>query len=426
MSVTNVTQTKESSINVPFTLYDLGWVVLCIGMAIGVGIIYMPIQIGMKGIWVFLLSVAISYPAVHYIQNLYLKTLTLSETGESYTEIISIYLGKKWGGIMGAAYFLMILTGILNYSVGLVNDSGAYLKTFKLTEVNLSGNWLYALLIITGIVLVASKGERLLFKISGPMIIFKLGVIILLGLVMIPHWSAKNISAIPSIAPLIRDTLLTLPFSLFSILFVQILSPMNLAYKKTETNPAIAAYRAVRVNRIAFCVLIVAVLFFALSFSFSFTKEQAEFAAKENISVLALTSQILPGKIVDTLAILLNIFALLSAFFSIYLAFEEAVRGMLINLFNRSGGRKLSDNKYFSKIIMIIIIAILWVWVNFNISVLFIMQLAGPVFGLVTCLIPFYLSRKIKNATMLRTPSTYFVLVYGLLLIISPFFKFFE
>ncbi|MDH8107140.1 transporter, partial [Klebsiella pneumoniae] len=38
--------------SVPFTKYDAGWVVLCIGMAIGSGIVFMPVQIGIKGIWV--------------------------------------------------------------------------------------------------------------------------------------------------------------------------------------------------------------------------------------------------------------------------------------------------------------------------------------------------------------------------------------
>lgn len=38
----------------PFTRYDFGWVLLCIGMAIGAGTVLMPVQIGLKGIWVFI------------------------------------------------------------------------------------------------------------------------------------------------------------------------------------------------------------------------------------------------------------------------------------------------------------------------------------------------------------------------------------
>lgn len=34
---------------IPFTKYDFGWVLLCIGMAIGAGTVLMPVQIGLSG-----------------------------------------------------------------------------------------------------------------------------------------------------------------------------------------------------------------------------------------------------------------------------------------------------------------------------------------------------------------------------------------
>ncbi|PLL87412.1 transporter, partial [Klebsiella pneumoniae] len=52
--------------NIPFTMYDLGWVVLCIGAAIGSGIVFFPLQVGLKGVWVFALAVILGYPAVYY------------------------------------------------------------------------------------------------------------------------------------------------------------------------------------------------------------------------------------------------------------------------------------------------------------------------------------------------------------------------
>ncbi len=54
---------------IPFTTYDLGWVVLCIGMAIGAGIIYMPIQAGVKGIWVFVASIGLVIPPKNQCMN---------------------------------------------------------------------------------------------------------------------------------------------------------------------------------------------------------------------------------------------------------------------------------------------------------------------------------------------------------------------
>lgn len=79
---------------IPFTKYDFGWVLLCIGMAIGAGTVLMPVQIGLTGIWVFIVAFIIAYPATYIVQDIYLKTLSESETCNDYTDIISHYLGK--------------------------------------------------------------------------------------------------------------------------------------------------------------------------------------------------------------------------------------------------------------------------------------------------------------------------------------------
>lgn len=111
----NATTTPLST-RLPFTKYDFGWVLLCIGMAIGAGTVLMPVQIGLKGIWVFITAFIIAYPATYIVQDIYLKTLSESETCDDYTDIISHYLGKNWGVFLGVIYFLMIIHGVFIYS----------------------------------------------------------------------------------------------------------------------------------------------------------------------------------------------------------------------------------------------------------------------------------------------------------------------
>ncbi|HBQ1079193.1 TPA: amino acid permease [Klebsiella pneumoniae] len=411
---------------IPFTTYDLGWVVLCIGMAIGAGIIYMPIQAGVKGIWVFVASIGLSYPAVYWLQDLYLKTLTQTQSCDSYAEIITQYLGKNWGGLLGIAYFLMLLMGILNYAMSLVNDSATYLHSYHITEGFLSKTIWYPFILLAVMVLIANQGEKWLFRIAGPMIFFKVAVIVFLGIVMVPFWSFNNISAFPPVLSFLRDVLLTLPFTLFSILFVQILNPMNIAYRKVEADPVIASLRAIRATRIAYIVLVVSVLFFAFSFSFAITKEEAASALAQNISALALASQIMPGNLINILSVTLNIFAILTAFFSIYLGFKEAIVGLAVNMISRISGNEDINRGLLSKIIAVAIVVFLWIWVRFDFSVMLLMQIAGPVFGLVACLIPFYLVKKVSALENLRAGKNYYVAFYGMLLCISPFLKFVE
>ena len=173
--------------SIPFTKYDVGWVILCIGMAIGSGIVFMPVQVGIKGIWVFIVSVAISYPAIYILQSLYLKTLSETDDCQDYASVITQYLGKNWGIGLGIAYFLMLLHGMFSYSLAVSFDSASYIQTFGLTEGLLSDSIWYGLIILTVLVCIASQGEKLLFKVSGPMVCVKFGIIVMLGLVMVPY-----------------------------------------------------------------------------------------------------------------------------------------------------------------------------------------------------------------------------------------------
>ncbi|MBD5699074.1 amino acid permease, partial [Citrobacter freundii] len=190
---------------IPFTKYDFGWVLLCIGMAIGAGTVLMPVQIGLTGIWVFIVAFIIAYPATYIVQDIYLKTLSESETCNDYTDIISHYLGKNWGVFLGVIYFLMIIHGIFIYSLSVVFDSASYIKTFGLTEADLSQSIIYKVAIFAVLVAIASGGEKLLFKISGPMVVVKVGIIIVFGFAMVPHWNFANISAFPEASVFFRD-----------------------------------------------------------------------------------------------------------------------------------------------------------------------------------------------------------------------------
>jgi serine transporter len=423
---TNKQGAQEGYDHVPFTKYDVGWVILCIGMAIGSGIIFMPVQIGIKGIWVFIASVFIAYPAIYFMQTLYLKTLSKSENCEDYTSVITQYLGKNWGVWLGFAYFLMLLNGILSYSLVVTFDSASYIQTFGLTKGLLSDSVWYGLAVLILLVSIASQGERLLFKISGPMVCVKLGIIVVLGVVMVPHWNFNNITAFPPLMPFLRDVFLTLPFTLFSILFVQILSPMNIAYRRVEKDKRIATFRAIRANRVAYIILVVSVLFFAFSFTFSVSHDQAVEAFNENISALAIAAKVIPGPVIAVMSAVLNIFAIFTAFLGIYLGFQEAVKGIVINIISRFIPEDKINKNTLHIAICIAVVLGLWGWISTRFSILFFMQLSGPLFGLVSCLIPCYLVYRVPALHKLKGASVWFIIFFGILLCLSPFFKFFE
>ena len=72
-------EAAELLITPRFDATDWGWVIISIGMAIGAGIVFLPVQVGLVGIWVFLLSAIVGYPAMYLFQRLFINSLAASE-----------------------------------------------------------------------------------------------------------------------------------------------------------------------------------------------------------------------------------------------------------------------------------------------------------------------------------------------------------
>lgn len=82
---------------IKFDSTDTGWVIMSIGMAIGAGIVFLPVQVGLMGLWVFLLSSIIGYPAMYLFQRLFINTLAESPECKDYPSGDQRLSGQKLG-----------------------------------------------------------------------------------------------------------------------------------------------------------------------------------------------------------------------------------------------------------------------------------------------------------------------------------------
>lgn len=254
----------------------------------------------------------------------------------------------------------------------------------------------------------------------------KVGIILIFGFAMIPHWNLDNISAFPAASVFFRDVLLTIPFCFFSAVFIQVLNPMNIAYRKREPDRVLATRMAIRTHRISYITLIAIILFFSFSFTFSISHEEAVSAFEQNISALALAAQVIPGHIIHITSTILNIFAVLTAFFGIYLGFHEALKGIVLNVLSRIMDVKNINPLLLTSGICVFIVVTLVIWVSFRVSVLVFFQLGSPLYGIVACIIPFFLIYKVAQLEKLRGLKTWLILLYGILLCLSPLLKLIE
>lgn len=410
-----------------FDATDTGWVIMSIGMAIGAGIVFLPVQVGLMGLWVFLLSSIIGYPAMYLFQRLFINTLAESPECKDYPSVISGYLGKNWGVLLGALYFVMLLIWMFVYSTAITNDSASYLHTFGVTDSLLSENPFYGLMLICILVAISSRGEKVLFKVSGLMVLTKLLVVAALGISMIGLWHLSNVGSLPPIGLLIKNAIITLPFTLTSILFIQTLSPMVISYRSREKSIEVARYKALRAMNIAFTILFVTVFFYAVSFTLAMGHDEAVKAYEQNISALAIAAQFISGDgatWVKMVSVILNIFAVMTAFFGVYLGFREATQGIVMNLLRRKYSDDHINESYVQRGIMVFAILLAWSAIVLNAPVLSFTSICSPIFGLVGCLIPAWLVIKVPALHKYKGASLVLIIITGLLLCVSPFLAF--
>ena len=412
---------------IKFDSTDTGWVIMSIGMAIGAGIVFLPVQVGLMGLWVFLLSSIIGYPAMYLFQRLFINTLAESPECKDYPSVISGYLGKNWGVLLGALYFIMLVIWMFVYSTAITNDSASYLHTFGITKGLLSNNPFYGLVLICILVAISSRGEQLLFKVSSLMVLTKLLVVAALGLSMVGLWHLYNAGTLPPAGLLIKNAIITLPFTLTSILFIQTLSPMVISYRAKEKSIEVARYKALRAMNIAFAILFITVFFYAVSFTLAMGHDEAVKAYQQNISALAIAAQFISGDgagWVKVVSVILNIFAVMTAFFGVYLGFREATQGIVMNLLRRKFPTRQFDEKYVQGGIMILAILLAWSAIVLNAPVLSFTSICSPIFGMIGCLIPAWLVYKVPALHKYKGLSLKIIIITGLLLCISPLLAF--
>lgn len=403
---------------------DFGWVIMSIGMAIGAGIVFLPVQVGLKGLWVFLLSAIVGYPAMYLFQRLFINTLAESPECKDYPCVIAGYLGKRWGVLLGVLYFVMLIIWMFVYSTAITNDSASYLYTFGVTDTLLSKNPFYGLGLICFLVAIASRGEQLLFKISSFMVLTKLSVVAALGFSMIGMWKLYNAGTLPPGGQLVKDAVITLPFTLTSILFIQTLSPMVISFRAREKSAEVARYKALRAMNIAFLILFTAVFFYAVSFTLAMGHEEAVKAYEQNISALAIAAQFFPGTWATVVGVILNIFAVVTAFFGVYLGFREACQGLVTNLFQRFLPQGGIDETWLHRGIALAAILLAWGAIVLNAPVLSFTSICSPIFGLVGCLIPAYLVYRVPALHKYKGFGLQVIVLTGFLLVVSPFLAF--
>ena len=274
--------------NASLTRYDMEWVLTLFGTAIGAGILFLPIQAGLGGIWPMIILTVIIFPLTYYSHRGITRLVASNETATDITGVVEQDLGRNAGFIVSILYFLSIITICVGYATGVTNIVSSFLEN-QLGMGSISRPILTGIL-LTGLTGVILAGEKVVVKVTSIMVYPLIAILFALSLYMIPYWNFSMFTAPFDGGLVAKNLLLTFPVLVFAMNFSPICSALGRNYREQADNAEAAVAKTDRVVFWNSLILLVFVMFFVFSIVLSQTPESMVAAKANNIDVLTMIS----------------------------------------------------------------------------------------------------------------------------------------
>ncbi|MGJ0319549.1 amino acid permease [Aliarcobacter cryaerophilus] len=388
----------------------LYWTMSLFGTAIGAGILFLPITIGVGGVLSLVIMLFLAYPLIHYAHKLFSQYIYASPNINNFAQAVDDDFGKKLALFLTFSYFIEIFVVLLLYSVALTNSVELALKSnfnFELNRVLLS------FIIVTILMLILSRGINFVIKVISYFVFIFIISILLLSFYMILHWDGGifnefNISQI-KVGDISLAIIYAIPIMIFAFNHVAILSSMVIEQKKA--NKSLAEENINKILKYAHILIIVVVLFFVFSCSMSFTIEDFKEANSKNINILSYISSKEGGAVLHIFAPILAIIAISKSFLGHYMGAKEGFIGVIKNFKATQNISTETLNKFTFVFVALssFLVAVL------NPSVLdMINKIIAPLIAITLFLFPVYAVRRLEKMRKYRSITNYLVLIIGI------------
>ncbi len=407
--------------------FDLTWVLNLFGTAVGAGVLFLPINAGMSGFWP-LVAIAIFVGPMTYFAHRGLARFVLSSSkpGSDITEVVEEHFGKTAGKLITLLYFFAIYPILLIYGNGITNTVDSFLV--NQLHVGAPPRAILSLLLIATLIGTLLLGEKIVLKVTEILVYPLVGILLLLSLYLIPHWSMASMKNIPSLGSFMTTLWVTIPVLVFSFNHSPAISSFSLSQQREYKEAELTDTHASRTLKGTATILLFFVMLFVFSCVLTLTPADLIQAKEENISILSFLANKFENPFISYLGPLVAFLAISSSFFGHYMGAREGIEGLYIKLKRDSVDDKVSiDRKKLNLYSAIFFLVTLWIVAVMNPSILGLIEsLGGPIIATILFLMPMYAIRKVPAMKKFQGRiSNVFVVVMGLVAISNILYSLF-
>lgn len=389
------------------------WLWTIFATAMGAGVLYLPVNAGINGIWPIITIALISIPMIYLShKNLSKVILSGSKNTTNINEIINENFSKRFSKFFAICYFLATYPLILIYSVGLTNTINSFLtNVLGITPISRA---LLALIILSFFVTALSTKPRFIRKMAEMVALPLAGSLFLISVYLIPQWNLDYLYVVPSYYDFFETLWITLPVVIFSYNFAPIVSTFALNYLKNHESPEqeteLVLWRST-------WLLFVFIMFFIISCVLTVDQDHMLIAKNQNMNILVYIGKVFDDPILRTVSPIIATIAMTGAFLGNFFGAKESVIGLIEQKLH-----KYQLTSYvLDKIAISLIIIPSYIMCIIDTNILNVMSiLCGPVIAVLLFIFPVYAIYNLPNlaqykATVKDKYCHVFILIIGLI-----------
>ncbi len=389
--------------------HDKTWIISLFGTAVGAGILFLPINIGVGGFWPLIIMALLAGPMTFLAHRGLARMIMSSDNPKAeFTDVVEEHFGHRFGFLISLLYFLSIYPILMIYGVGLTNT----IESFIVNQMGMAAppRVLLSGALVAVLIGVMTAGEKTVLR-AFEVIVYPL-VFILFGisLYMIPNWQMPDFSNIPAAKEFTQTLWLAVPTTIFAFSHTAAISSFSVAQKRHYGKQA--GKRVDFILKHTSMMLITFVLFFVFSCTLSLTQAQLVDAKAQNISILSYLANITGSGMIASFGPFIACIAITSSFFGHFLGGRESLNGIIAK-------HTSLKPRLVNKLTIAILFFSVWYAAVKNPSILGIMEtFSGPVIALILFILPMYAINKIDAMKQYRgKASNVFVTVIGFIAI---------
>ena len=213
----------------------LNWIAVSFGTCMGAGVLFLPTQVGLSGIWAFICALPIvfivSYFGQRYIADLVANYPDRERKKINYSDIIEETFGKIGGKVLIFLFFLIMFGIVIAYITGFKNDLYSFFenyfpKNFKSED---SLEFIILVTVIFGLLLMF-KNQILMWVMRFKTILIMI-LLLIFSFLLIPYWHMDELRNFPSGSALIKGILTVIPILITGTSFFGSVSEMVVDFK---------------------------------------------------------------------------------------------------------------------------------------------------------------------------------------------------